>query len=62
MSGGIGGGGTGIADDSLNASKDLDKLLADLRRLVLLNGGVVLVIAVGVACIALLVRRRTRDR
>ena len=40
--------------------RDLDEALGDLQRLLLLNVGVVLVITIGLAGIALLVRRRTR--
>ncbi|MDG4827345.1 hypothetical protein O7635_36340 [Asanoa sp. WMMD1127] len=60
MSGGIGGGERVIPEDSLPNGRDLDTLLAELRRLVLLNGGVVLVLALMVAGVALIVRQRTR--
>ncbi|HEY0696729.1 MAG TPA: hypothetical protein VGD43_02860 [Micromonospora sp.] len=59
LSGGIGGGERVIPDD-LEASKDVDRLLGDLRQVLLLNAGVVIAITLGLAGIALLVRRRTR--
>lgn len=60
MSGGIGGGERVIPEDSLPTGRDLDTLLAELRRLVLLNGGVVLVLTFMVAGVALIIRHRTR--
>lgn len=60
MSGGIGGGERVIPEDSLPTGRDLDTLLTELRRLVLLNGGVVLVLAFMVAGVALIIRHRTR--
>lgn len=60
VSGGIGGGERVIQDESLGAGEDLDQIFAELRRLMLLNGAVLLTITVGLAGIALLVRRRTR--
>lgn len=60
VSGGIGGGERVIPDESLNAGEGLDQILTELRRLMLLNGAVLLTITVGLAGIALLVRRRTR--
>ena len=58
--GGIGGGERVIPDDALGTGEDVDRLLGELRRLMLLNGAVLLSITVGLAGIALLVRRRTR--
>jgi hypothetical protein len=58
--GGIGGGERVFDEDTLNPGRDLDKLLGDLREVLLLNGAVVLVITMGLAGISLLVRRRTR--
>jgi hypothetical protein len=58
--GGIGGGERVFDDDTLNPGRDIDKLLGDLREVLLLNGAVVLVITLGLAGISLLVRRRTR--
>lgn len=60
--GGVGGGAGDrvFNDDTLNPGHDIDKLLADLREVLLLNGAVVLVITLGLAGISLLVRRRTR--
>jgi hypothetical protein len=60
LHGGIGGGERVFDDDTLNPGRDLDKLLTDLREVLLLNGAVVLVITLGLAGISLLVRRRTR--
>ncbi|GIF68334.1 hypothetical protein Ais01nite_63690 [Asanoa ishikariensis] len=60
MSGGIGGGERVIPEDSLPTGRDLDTLLAELRQLVLLNGGVVLVLTFMVAGVALIIRHRTR--
>lgn len=60
VSGGVGGGERVIPEDSLNPVQDIDEAMAELQRLLLLNVGVVLVITVGLAGIALLVRRRTR--
>lgn len=58
--GGVGGGERVFDDDTLNPGRDIDKMLGDLREMLLLNGAVVLVITLGLAGIALLVRRRTR--
>jgi hypothetical protein len=60
LHGGIGGGERVFDEDTLNPGRDLDRLLADLREVLLLNGAVVLVITMGLAGISLLVRRRTR--
>lgn len=60
ISGGIGGGERVIPDDTLSAGEDLNQMFAELRRLMLLNGAVLLAITTGLAGIALLVRRRTR--
>lgn len=59
ISGGIGGGERVIQED-LDAGDDLSRMLGELRHLMLLNGAVLLTITVGLAGIALLVRRRTR--
>ncbi|MDG4789026.1 hypothetical protein O7626_24370 [Micromonospora sp. WMMD1102] len=58
--GGIGGGERVIPDDAIGTGRDVDRLLGELRRLMLLNGAVLLAITLGLAGIALLVRRRTR--
>ncbi|MCW6009303.1 hypothetical protein K1W54_32890 [Micromonospora sp. CPCC 205371] len=58
--GGVGGGERVFDDNTLNPGRDLDELLTDLRQMLLLNGAVVVVITLGLAGIALLVRRRTR--
>lgn len=60
VKGGIGGGERTIPQDTLNPGEDIEKLLRDLREVMLLNAAVVLVITLGLAGIALLVRRRTR--
>lgn len=56
VTGGAGGGG--IADKQLDPNADLTSLLSEWRRVLLLNGAVVIVIAAGVAGVALLIRRR----
>ncbi|MGW1057796.1 hypothetical protein [Micromonospora rubida] len=58
--GGVGGGERVLPDESLNPGQDLDEALGELQRLLLLNVGVMLVITLGLAGIALLIRRRTR--
>jgi len=58
--GGIGGGERVIPDEAIGTEEDVDRLLNELQRLMLLNGAVLLSITVGLAGIALLVRRRTR--
>ncbi|MEN3613418.1 hypothetical protein [Plantactinospora sp. ZYX-F-223] len=58
--GGVGGGERVIPDDAIGTGKDVDRLLGELRQLMLLNGAVLLAITLGLAGIALLVRRRTR--
>ncbi|MFI1194193.1 hypothetical protein ACH4T9_13165 [Micromonospora sp. NPDC020750] len=58
--GGVGGGERVNPDESLNPGRDLDETLGELQRLLLLNVGVMLVITLGLAGIALLIRRRTR--
>ncbi|MCG5445325.1 hypothetical protein NIE79_003773 [Micromonospora sp. NIE79] len=60
VSGGAGGGERVLPEDTLDPAKDLDEALGDLQRLLLLNVGVMLTITVGLAGIALLIRRRTR--
>ncbi|MDG4805521.1 hypothetical protein O7634_01950 [Micromonospora sp. WMMD1120] len=60
VSGGVGGGERVLPEDTLDPARDLDEALGDLQRLLLLNVGVVLTITVGLAGIALLIRRRTR--
>ena len=61
VSGGIGGGETvdrDLTDEELDAAAGVSEFLGQMRRLVLLNGAVVLVIAFGLAGIAFLIRRR----
>ncbi|MFI7023711.1 hypothetical protein [Micromonospora sp. NPDC049900] len=60
VSGGAGGGERIIPEDALNPAQDINEAFSDLRRLLLLNVAVMLVITLGLAGIALLVRRRTR--
>ncbi|RKN50996.1 hypothetical protein [Micromonospora endolithica] len=60
VSGGVGGGERVIPEDSLNPAKGIDEALGELQRLLLLNVAVMLSITVGLAGIALLIRRRTR--
>ncbi|MFI0794895.1 hypothetical protein ACH4OY_19740 [Micromonospora rubida] len=60
VGGGVGGGERVLPDESLNPGQDLDEALSELQRLLLLNVGVMLVITLGLAGIALLIRRRTR--
>ncbi|QOC90916.1 hypothetical protein [Micromonospora craniellae] len=60
VSGGVGGGERIIPEDALNPAQDINEAFGDLQRLLLLNVAVMLVITLGLAGIALLVRRRTR--
>ncbi|WP_406078659.1 hypothetical protein [Micromonospora sp. NBC_00858] len=60
VSGGVGGGERVLPEDTLDPAKDLDEALGELQRLLLLNVAVMLTITVGLAGIALLIRRRTR--
>ncbi|MBE1492644.1 hypothetical protein [Plantactinospora soyae] len=58
--GGVGGGERVIPDDAIGTGEDVNRLLGELRQLMLLNGAVLVSITLGLAGIALLVRRRTR--
>ncbi|MFB9543906.1 hypothetical protein [Micromonospora sagamiensis] len=60
VSGGVGGGERMLPEESLDPGRDIDQALGELQRLLLLNAGVVIVITIGLAGIALLIRRRTR--
>ncbi|GIJ78590.1 hypothetical protein SAMN05443287_10965 [Micromonospora phaseoli] len=60
VTGGAGGGERIIPEEALNPAEDLNEAFGELRRLLLLNVAVMLVITVGLAGIALLIRRRTR--
>lgn len=60
ISGGTGGGERIIPEDALNPAQDINEAFGELRRLLLLNVAVMLVITFGLAGIALLIRRRTR--
>ncbi|GIJ21182.1 hypothetical protein [Micromonospora lutea] len=59
VSGGVGGGERIIPEEALNPAQDINEAFSDLRRLLLLNVAVVMVITLGLAGIALLIRRRT---
>lgn len=59
VSGGIGGGERVASEEKLDPGRDVDRVLGDLQRVLLLNAGVVIAITIGLAGIALLVRRRT---
>ncbi|MEV2238707.1 hypothetical protein [Micromonospora sp. NPDC049891] len=59
VSGGVGGGERIIPEEALNPAQDINEAFSELRRLLLLNVAVVLVITLGLAGIALLIRRRT---
>ncbi|WP_320066800.1 hypothetical protein [Micromonospora sp. RTGN7] len=58
--GGVGGGERVASDEALKPGGNIDEALGELQRLLLLNVGVMLVITLGLAGIALLIRRRTR--
>jgi hypothetical protein len=59
VTGGIGGGiGEDVASDELNPVEGVNEFLAEFRRLFLLNGAVLLVILLGLAGIAFLIRRK----
>ncbi|MEU4401281.1 hypothetical protein [Micromonospora orduensis] len=60
VSGGVGGGERVLPEDTLDPAKDLDEALGELQHLLLLNVAVMLTITIGLAGIALLIRRRTR--
>jgi hypothetical protein len=61
VSGGIGGGETvarDVEDEEMDAAAGVSEFIGEMRRLVLLNGAVVLIIAFGLAGMAYLIRRR----
>lgn len=58
--GGIGGGVRELPERAAEAHQGLDDVLGDFRLLLLLNVTVIVLITMGLAGIALLVRRRTR--
>lgn len=58
--GGIGGGERALPERAEDADQGMDVLVGQLRGLLLLNVGVILLITAGLAAIALFVRRRTR--
>ncbi|MEU7843421.1 hypothetical protein AB0B39_20975 [Micromonospora sp. NPDC049114] len=60
VSGGVGGGERVLPEDTMDPARDIDEALGELQRLLLLNVAVMLTITVGLAGIALLIRRRTR--
>lgn len=59
VAGGIGGGiGEDIEAEKLDAAAEVNVFLGEMRRLLLLNGAVLMVILVGLAGIAFLIRRK----
>lgn len=59
VTGGIGGGvGETVASEELDPVEGVNGVLADMRRLFLLNGAVLLTILLGLGGIAFLIRRR----
>ncbi len=59
VNGGIGGGlGSSVVQDELDPVAGVNQFLAQMRQLLLLNGAVLMIIVVGLAGIAFLVRRR----
>lgn len=59
VNGGIGGGiGEDLAADKLDAATEMNVFLEEMRRLLLLNGAVLMVILIGLAGIAFLIRRK----
>ncbi|WP_249997615.1 hypothetical protein [Actinoplanes sp. M2I2] len=58
VAGGIGGGVGQDLDAQAEAPADASEVLGEMRRLFLLNGGVLMIILVGLAGIAFLIRRR----
>nr|WP_233624506.1 hypothetical protein [Actinoplanes sp. ATCC 53533] len=59
VTGGIGGGiGEDVAAEELDPVEGVNSVLADMRRLFLLNGAVLLTILLGLGGIAFLIRRR----
>lgn len=58
--GGIGGGEQALPERAKDADQGVDALVGQLRGLLLLNVGVILLITAGLAGIALFVRRHTR--
>ena len=59
VNGGIGGGiGENLSADELDPIAEVNGFLAEMRRLFLLNGAVLISIMVGLAGIAFLIRRR----
>lgn len=57
-----GSGGGGIADKPLDPNADITSLFSRWRQVLLLNGAVVVVIAAGLAGVALLISRRVDRR
>jgi hypothetical protein len=59
VGGGIGGGiGENLSAEEVDAMAEVDGFLGEMRRLLLLNGAVLMVIVVGLAGIAFLIRRK----
>lgn len=58
ISGGIGGGERIVRTPAIDPARHVTELVTDMRRLVLINGAVALTIALGLAGIAFLIRRK----
>jgi hypothetical protein len=58
LTGGIGGGERGAVPETIDGNEDLTAFVGELRQLVLLNGAVVLTIAIGLAGMSYLIRRK----
>ncbi|MFB9236076.1 hypothetical protein ACFFWC_11035 [Plantactinospora siamensis] len=59
VTGGIGGGGAAAESDGLDPTRDFTAAVGDLRRVLMLNTAVIVMITLGLAGIAYLIRRRT---
>jgi hypothetical protein len=58
LTGGIGGGGRVSTPEVVDYGSDVNAFVGELRQLVLLNGAVVLTIAIGLAGMSYLIRRK----
>jgi hypothetical protein len=58
LTGGVGGGERGATEEPIDGNEDLTAFVGELRQLVLLNGAVVLTIAIGLAGMSYLIRRK----
>ncbi|WP_290861459.1 hypothetical protein [Hamadaea sp.] len=54
----VGGGGGGVASQTKNATAGIGEVMGEWRRVVALNGAIVIVIAMGLFGIAFLIRRK----